>query len=169
LFDLACRAGSTFGCTNLGAMVEKGEGVPSDSARAARLYAAGCEPEGPQQWTALLEQRHLGVMVRCDSARPGLCGTGDALGCLNLGLLLVEGRGVERDEQRAAQLFTRACDAGQPTACFNLGVALAGQAPSREQAKAALPHFSRACELGVADGCSAAEQIRAALAASPGP
>ncbi len=42
--------------------------------------------------------------------------------CNNLGRRLSDGKGVPRDDERAARLFRKACDGDLNTACSNLGV-----------------------------------------------
>src|SRR5580692_10435929 len=41
--------------------------------------------------------------------------------CVHLGLMYEGGRGVDRDEARAAALYRQACDAGEPRGCGDLG------------------------------------------------
>ncbi|HEY0094053.1 MAG TPA: SEL1-like repeat protein, partial [Archangium sp.] len=42
-------------------------------------------------------------------------------GCYILGLLYAQGRGVEKDERRAAALYEKACEGGEASACGALG------------------------------------------------
>jgi TPR repeat protein len=46
------------------------------------------------------------------------CEAGDAASCRDLGVLYMEGRGVAKDERRAATLFNQACRAGMSAACL---------------------------------------------------
>src|SRR5262245_42703642 len=71
------------------------------------------DPAGPTPGDASLAQ---------GATRPEeACNAGDAKACFNLGLLFAEGRGMSKDEARAAALFTKACDGGNAWGCFNLG------------------------------------------------
>ena len=50
------------------------------------------------------------------------CDSGEAGGCLGLGLLYKNGQGVNQDYQKAAQLFQKACDSENAGACLGLGL-----------------------------------------------
>ena len=45
------------------------------------------------------------------------CEGGQAVGCFNLGVRYVQGKGVPQDERRAATLFEQACKGGVSQAC----------------------------------------------------
>jgi uncharacterized protein len=45
------------------------------------------------------------------------CASGEAGACFNLGLFYKQGRGVEADPKRAAELFRQACEGGMDRAC----------------------------------------------------
>jgi hypothetical protein len=48
------------------------------------------------------------------------CDGGDAQGCFNLGVMYENGRGVTKDQAKAAQLYQKACDGGDAQGCENL-------------------------------------------------
>ena len=43
------------------------------------------------------------------------------LGCGGLGAMYEYGNGVEKNEQKAAELYKKACDGGEMLGCANLG------------------------------------------------
>jgi len=43
LFNKACNGGDMDGCTNLGFMYEKGDGVRQNTSRAKELYGKACD------------------------------------------------------------------------------------------------------------------------------
>jgi tetratricopeptide (TPR) repeat protein len=66
------------------------------------------------------------------------CDAGNTPGCNDLGLAYAQGRGVPKDEKRAADLYQQACDKGGPNACLNLGLMYArGGAVTRDETRAA--------------------------------
>ncbi len=64
---------------------------------------------------------------------------------MSLGVCYQLGNGVERDEQRAAELFMKAALQGHPRAQYNLGVSLSGVIMDLDQAVA---WISKAAEQG---------------------
>ena len=44
------------------------------------------------------------------------------LGCNNLGVMYEKGNGVEKNEQKAVQLYKKACDGGEMLGCRNLDI-----------------------------------------------
>ncbi|MFV8751246.1 tetratricopeptide repeat protein [Nannocystaceae bacterium ST9] len=52
------------------------------------------------------------------------CEAGNADSCFNLAVAHVEGRGVERDRDRARELFDRSCTGGNSSACTQLALRL---------------------------------------------
>jgi TPR repeat protein len=76
------------------------------------------------------------------------------MGCSNLGALYEEGRGVEKDERRAASLYEKACQGGNAGGCSNLGfLYLNGSGVERDESRAA-SLYEKACQGGFATGCS---------------
>jgi TPR repeat protein len=96
--------------------------VPPETAAAAAPSTFPAPPPASAETTA--------VAPRDAELFRNACHAGDAQGCLRLGLLFAEGRGVGKDEARAAALWTRAadlttkrCDEGHAVACWELGMA----------------------------------------------
>jgi TPR repeat protein len=77
-------------------------------------------------------------------------------GCSNLGALFLQGRGVSKDEARAAALFTKVCEGGEATGCFNLGVLL--QAGGKDNA-GAVEAYRRGCAPGDQGSCVQAQNL----------
>ena len=50
------------------------------------------------------------------------CDSGNMLGCSNLGSRYAIGNGVEKDLDKAVQLFKKACDGGEMLACSGLDI-----------------------------------------------
>ena len=79
------------------------------------------------------------------------------LACLNLGLMLRDGRGVPADLQRADKLLDLACKGKVPFACTNAGdldAMIAAKAPTpAPHWKNAIAHYKQGCESGDPTGC----------------
>lgn len=87
------------------------------------------------------------------SAWSEACGNDDALACAYLGTLFQSGRVVERNHERAADLYKKACDAGVPMGCGQLGALhLHGKGVEPNENEAARL-ILLACEDGYFDGC----------------
>ena len=74
-------------------------------------------------------------------------------GCYNLGLMYVNGNGVEKDFIKAAQLFKKACDGGNMHGCGFLGFMYEKGDGVRQDIYMAKEYYGKACDLGDQDGC----------------
>lgn len=75
-------------------------------------------------------------------------------GCYVLGRMHADGNGVDKDLEKAAELYRRACDGGYTYACFRLGTALAkGEGVAKDPGRA-LGLFTAACDKKDAAGCN---------------
>src|SRR3954469_8921726 len=82
------------------------------------LLLAGC---GPAQAPTNLHSADLPSDAP-PSNQENACNAGNVKSCSDLGHRFEEGRGVPKDEARAAALYTKACDAGDALACVFLGL-----------------------------------------------
>ena len=78
------------------------------------------------------------------------CDDGDAVACLELGLLLEGGERVEVDLPGATAAFEKACDLKSFAACTKLGMRLMIDAKAEVKARG---HFALACTAGDGAGC----------------
>ena len=83
------------------------------------------------------------------------CDASEARGCVRLGFLYKNGKGVEQDDVKAAKFYEKACDAGELSGCDSLASL---HQNSGEHAKAAAI-FERACEKGFGLSCYNLAQI----------
>lgn len=81
------------------------------------------------------------------------CDGGDALGCFEYGLALID-KNVQEDDFRAAALFRKACDAEIAISCTALGSMYdEGRGVPQDQTKA-VTLYQKACEGGAPTGCN---------------
>jgi len=74
--------------------------------------------------------------------------------CSNLGIMYVNGIGVERDELKAGQLYQQACDLESADGCYALYSALLYGVGMRTDRSQALKVADKACRLGHDKSCS---------------
>ncbi|MGH6896894.1 MAG: trypsin-like peptidase domain-containing protein [Geminicoccaceae bacterium] len=122
------EAGNAIAQFNLGLMYDLGEGVPQDSAEAARWYhRAARQGDAPAQYNLGVMYAH-GEGVPQDDAEAVrwyrmAADQGHAKAQNNLGLMYENGRGVAQDHAEAMRWYRIAADNGDVQAQFNLGVA----------------------------------------------
>ena len=157
LYRKACRADAPRACANLGSLL-----VNEDPKAAMKLFRRSCQL-GLQE-TCCTYGSMLMERSRFKTAGPLLdegCRGGHANCCDSLAPLLVSGRGVDADPDRAAKLFAKSCEGGDTRVCYNAGVAFteAGLAPR------GLTFLERACEGGIPEGCFNRAVLETAAAA----
>ena len=73
--------------------------------------------------------------------------------CNNLGLLYVEGRGVEQDDKKASEYLKIACDFGDAVGCYHLGFLYKEGAGVEKDLSISKSYFKKACDEGVKESC----------------
>jgi len=145
------------GTYNLAWMYEEGRGVPEDLAKAVQLYEK-------------IEQ-HVDTSTPLASGRrntvtsANLSGHTQAIGCamLALGVCYAEGKGVEKDEERAAKLYRKGANCRNAAAQYNLGVmTLFGQGGLAQDSQRAKVLFELAKKGGMAMAGEALDRLLAA-------
>lgn len=122
LSQKACDGGDARGCSFLGFLYERGQGVRQDYQKASELfqkacdggYALGCSNLG------YLYERGQGVKTDYQKASEfyqKACNGGNARGCSNLGYLYKNGQGVRQDKSRAKEYLGKACNLGDIYGC----------------------------------------------------
>ena len=81
------------------------------------------------------------------------CDSGEARGCLGLGILYANGQGVRQDYQKVAQLYQKACDSREAVGCFGLGLLYQNGQGVRQNFSTAKQYYGKACDLGIQKGC----------------
>jgi TPR repeat protein len=99
--------------------------------------------------TPAAAQQACGDAQSCQKA----CGAGDQTGCVQLGKLLQDGKGVPKDPARAHNLFVVACQKGEARGCLEAGMDLFDGTGVAKNAPAAAAQVVKSCELGYAMGC----------------
>ena len=82
------------------------------------------------------------------------CASGDAGGCVSLGVMYVNGTGVTQDFFKAVELYQKACDGKNAMGCNNLGLMYVDGTGVTQDAVKALELFRKACDGQEANGCA---------------
>lgn len=151
LFQVACDLGDARGCVRLAEMhLDLDAAVSGDRDFAESLLGRACESENLEGCVLLADNFRRGDLAAglyqraCDGAAPE--------GCMKLGTMLLEGRRIQADPERAAMLFDQACDEGYMPACVRLGESYAdGTGVEADLARAATL-YTEACR-EVMTGC----------------
>lgn len=178
LFADACDGGEPAGCADLGFLYQDGRGLPVDYKVAREALEDACTGgiSAACGGLACLYEKGLGgvaseerAVAMNEAACRGSAAHGpDFQACLNLGQMLRDGRGAEKDAVRAAKLFEDLCNRTQDEddcgsqcgkrefahGCSLLGAlySFGGQGVKRDQ-RGAIRLSQQGCELGDTFGC----------------
>ncbi len=147
-----------YACANLGYAYSHGLGVKTDACMARDYYRRACavndNPVGCGNLGAALTGTRCGK-PNFDEGIPLLekaCMSDYIHGCGALGKLYEDGRGVQKDIDKALKYYRRGCGR-ESYACYRMGkvhMSGAGVDASREEAQ---KYFKKACEQGRAIAC----------------
>ncbi|HKO50753.1 MAG TPA: tetratricopeptide repeat protein [Polyangiaceae bacterium] len=128
-YSRGCELGSAISCAGLADLYRAGRGVSADANRALDLYKRGCVQGSSYGCTGaakLLEQDPATAAKAEEFARTAVklntaeCDDGDPYNCSLLGDAYREGRGVQKDLNRAFQLYQSGCKNGMQAGCDGL-------------------------------------------------
>jgi len=166
--EKACNGGWAMGCSNLGTLYKSGRaGLAVDWPKAASLFQKGCDAnEGMacRNLANLYWQGGVGFPKDTEKAiqlyRRALpllqahCQGGGSGACQNLGWAYENGRGVARDDIKAAGFYRQACNGGSSNGCNDLGrMVEGGRGLPRDDVEAARL-YRKACDGGTSNGCT---------------
>ncbi len=102
VLSVACDEREPLGCTQLGALLWRGQGVHQDGGRAVALFQKACAAKEALGCTLLAGLYVVGEGVPRDAGRAAAlldesCAAGERAGCAALGRLYLSGQGVMRD------------------------------------------------------------------------
>lgn len=82
------------------------------------------------------------------------CGLDSGAGCAHLAFLYATGKGVAKDDRRAAALYRKSCDLGDAQGCYNAGLMADEGRGVRQDVAHAAADYDEACELGSSTACT---------------
>ncbi len=177
--ETGCQSGEVANCQPV-ARVLAFQGA---TARAAALYAKGCEGnDGPScfglarllamgQGVPKSPTKAQAMYLKAAKLSAEACQKGHPASCAALGWMLRTGLAVERNTTRALSLLTLACRRKHGEACFMLGTCHAFGDGTPVNPVAAVSWYQRSCRLGDPMGCNAVAYAYAhglGVAKSPG-
>lgn len=117
-YKLACDLGNALGCAGVGTLYERGLGVIVDLKKAIAFYSLACKKNDAFGCfhLSLLNQGEIAVtrlQEDCDDAKD--------TACVQLGWLFYKGHSIPKNENKALELFKKACDLQSAIGCFNVG------------------------------------------------
>ncbi len=143
LYEIACKGDIKSACVDLGLLLYKDrDGLKAEPAKAVTLLSDACKQV--DEATQPKDGPHP-MAQACDA----------------LGVAYLEGVGVEppkKDEEKAAQLFDRACEAKLASGCVSGGNMLAKERQDKKVARAA-ELYEKACKLDARFGCFELAQL----------
>lgn len=159
---IACDGGYIDSCLELGRMYLLGDGIQQNNLKAldifedvcnagrttACLYAGMMYYEGYYEGTNFIKDN-----FKAFEYNQKACLGEEAHGCLNLGLIYLNGEGIRQDNLKAVEAFKKTCKSGEPKGCINLGVMYIKGEGVDKNYKTALELFGKACDLKLDEGC----------------
>lgn len=112
---------------------------------AESLYAKGNSAYSSRNWASAREY----YMQSCDAGRQSSCG--------NVGLMMNDGLGGDKDFKKSFLLFKRACSAKDGFFCTSVGDAYAKGEGVKKNVKTAKKFYKMACALDDSMGCALAK------------
>jgi hypothetical protein len=119
-FRRACDGGEASACTALGEMMFQGLGIARDPKGSLSRFEKACRGSdfaGCNDMGLALAQSSPADYATAKTYFEKACSKETGLGCLGLGMLYRDGKGVARDASRAKALFKQACSANVVAAC----------------------------------------------------
>jgi hypothetical protein len=163
LYSELCDLSMARACVSLGYLLEGHEGVEADRERSLAASRRGCElgdPMGCNNTGFAYHQSDAGLPgSRAEAVQwfargcPADGGATDEGACGMLGVYLLEGQFVPRDDARAFTLLSVGCAAEDGEVCASLAEALAKGRGTRRDPRAAAAAKVKACKLGYRSAC----------------
>jgi TPR repeat protein len=160
----AAGRGSTSAMVELGVMYGTGSGVPKDETQARKLFeraAEGGNPRGVTNLAALSESGNTPpdpVKARALLAKAAEKNSAEAQ--YQLGLMIAEGIGGERDDVAARALFEKAAAQDHPGALERMGAFAQSGRGAPQDTSAAKAYYEKAAALGNEDAKAALKRLQ---------
>jgi C-terminal peptidase prc len=163
----ACDLRDTEACATLAESYERGRGVPTDYAMAAKLYGWACSAGYGDACSSLgqMTQDGRGSPKNVNQAEAYFdrgCQLGSGVACTNAGVSALTQHTWEiwdfSHRGKATAYYQKACDLGEPTGCTNLAAYYEDSDAPADRAKAEA-YYDRACRLGRELACTERDRL----------
>jgi uncharacterized protein len=157
----AADKGSTSAMVELGVLYGTGAGVAKDEAQARKLFERAAEAGNPRGVTNLAALGGTATPPDPTRARELLSKAAEtnAEAQYQLGLMLADGSGGEKDEVGARALFEKAAAQNHPGALLQMGAFAEAGRGGPKDAAAAKSYYQRAADLGDEDAKKALKRL----------
>jgi len=139
-------------CASAGEIFDQGLGTTRDVKRALAFFDRGCRLGNSESCVRTHPGHVADAAARERAEFQAECDQSLGVGCHNLAVLYLEGRGGEKNSARALELFERSCTLGYPPACHELGVMALGDHGRRGRERAET-YLTRACDGSWPEAC----------------
>ena len=162
----AADKGSTSAMVELGVLYGTGAGVAKDEAQARKLFERAAEAGNPRGVTNLAALGGNAAPSDPSRARELLAKAAEtnAEAQYQLGLMLADGTGGEKDEVGARALFEKAAARNHPGALLQMGAFTEAGRGGPKDSAAAKAYYQRAADLGDDDAKKALKRMECPLA-----
>jgi TPR repeat protein len=162
----AADKGSTSAMVELGVLYGTGAGVAKDEAQARKLFERAAEAGNPRGVTNLAALGGNAAPSDPSRARELLAKAAEtnAEAQYQLGLMLADGTGGEKDEAGARALFEKAAAQNHPGALLQMGAFTEAGRGGPKDSAAAKAYYQRAADLGDDDAKKALRRMECPLA-----
>ena len=153
--EAVCKGKDGFACFRLAELHQHGRGGPMDLGQAVELYARSCElayGEGCERRAELAAAGEGGPEVELEFAVKA-CERDRPLACLRGATQLNTGRGIERDTNKAIELYQKACGLAELDGCTAAGDLLSDPEGTPEAKARSYAAYNTACKRHNAYGC----------------
>ena len=146
-YTLACKRGSSIGCSNLGLMYSNARGVDKNLSKAIKLYRSSCDDEDATGcfnlggtyglgWYGVKKDINKGIKFFAKS-----CRLGDNEACYNVGI-------ISPDINQSIEYYKIACAGNYINGCINLANLI-----KKSDAQLYTKLYKKACHYGRGDTC----------------
>ncbi len=165
LLNYACNNGEFGACRYVAAFYENEIGVTYDKDKIEYLYTKSCDNADAVSCHKLgmlyLSQNSEEQKMKANQPLTTGCDYGSTRACSVLGDLYSEGiNGVKKDDNKAYELYRRACDGSDAKGCYHLAECYAHGTGVKKSRNVAATLYVKACEIGSIKACEQIESVR---------
>ena len=157
MYNTLCSAKDQRGCFGMAQLYEIGRGVEQNWDTATTLYTQACNaeyaPACSQMGTMLINIPDLADPDAGMAFVQKGCNLGDARGCVQLGVLYLDGRTGTTNIEKAQKIFVETCEEKIGFGCFQLGKMYDQGLGIEENKDKALELFQKGCDMLNGDSC----------------
>lgn len=106
-----------------------------------------------------LSQYQKGDFTKAVELYKRACESANAEGCVKLGFMYYQGKGVKQDDAKAIEFYTKACDSEHAPLCYHLGMIHYSAQGVKEDKKRAKYFLGKACDAKFEPACGIYQEL----------